>query len=352
MSLLERTEVMKVVAMNGFGSTDTFTLEKRKIPNPNAGEIRIQIKSVGFNPVDWKIRKNWYEGDSKQVMGCECSGIVDAIGHGTEGFCVGDEVSALTFRSSNGSYAQYSCVPQELVIKKPKNLSFEEASIVPLAAMTAYRATLSVSAVKKGDIVFVAGAGGGVGSFAIQLLKLAEVAKIYTIAKDEESAQFLIENIGINKDHILIYEELSKQELKEKILAMNNGLFFHATFDFVGGEIKNLCLELTGLSGHFSTVVPEVKFDFPFWEENAIPRARNLSVHQVAIGAELGSKEKDSLQIYKNHLKIIMDLLEEGKLKLPVITVVGLLSKKTVQEAHKLMESGRVKGKLVMLVQE
>lgn len=352
MSLLERTEVMEVVAINGFGSVDTFALEKRKMPNPNTGEIRIQIKSAGFNPVDWKIRKNWYGGDSKQVMGCECSGIVDAIGPNTEGFSVGDEVSAMTFCSSNGSYAQYSCVPQELVVKKPKNLSFNEASTIPLAAMTAYRATLSVSAVKKGDIVFVAGAGGGVGSFAIQLLKMAEVAKIYTIAKDEESARFLTENIGINKDHILIYEGLSTQELKEKLLAMNKGHFFHATFDFVGGKMKSLCLELTGLSGHFSTVVPEMNFDFPFWEENAIPRARNLSVHQVAIGAELGSKEKGSLQIYKNHLKIIMDLLEVGKLKPPFITVIGLLSKKTVQKAHELMESGRVKGKLVMLVQE
>lgn len=285
-------------------------------------------------------------------MGCECSGIVDAIGSCVEDFSIGEEVSAMTFLSSNGSYAQYSCVPQELVIKKPKNLSFNEASIVPLASMTAYRATLAVSAVKKGDVVFVAGAGGGVGSFAIQLLKKAEASEIYTIAKDEESAHFLIQNTGINKDHILIYDGLSNEELKDKILTMNKGRFFHATFDFVGGEMKSLCLELTGFSGHFSTVVPEAKFDFPFWEENSIPRGRNLSVHQVAIGAELGSIEKRDMKIYKNHLKIIMDLLEKGELKPPVVTVMGLLSEKTVQRAHELLESGRVKGKLVMVIED
>ena len=343
---------MQVVAMNGFGPLDTFALEKRKTPTPETGEVRIRIKSVGFNPVDWKIRKNWYGGDPKQVMGCECSGIVDAIGPGVEDFSVGDEVSAMTFRSSNGSYAQYSCVPQELVIKKPKNLSFNEACIVPLASMTAYRATLAVSAVKKGDIVFVAGAGGGVGSFAIQLLKKAGAAKIYTIARDEKSAHFLIQNAGINKDHILIYAGLSNEELKDKLLTMNEGHFFNATFDFVGGEMKSLCLELTGFSGHFSTIVPEAKFDFPFWEENSIPRGRNLSVHQVAIGAELGSTEKRSMQVYKEHLKIIMDLLEAGELKPPSVTVMGLFSKKTVQQAHELLESGRTKGKLVMVVEE
>ena len=61
-------ETMKVVAMSGFGPIDTFRLEERKMPAPNTGEIRIRIKSTCFNPVDWKIRKDWYGGDPKQVM--------------------------------------------------------------------------------------------------------------------------------------------------------------------------------------------------------------------------------------------------------------------------------------------
>lgn len=156
-------ETMNVVAMDGFGSLETFKLEERKTPSPKSGEIKIQIKSAAFNPVEWKIRKNWYGGDSKQVLGFDCSGVVESVGPDTKGFSIGDEVSAITFRSSNGSYAQYACVPQEFVAKKPKNLSFNEAAIIPLAGMTAYRATLAVSAAHQGDIVFVAGAGGGVG---------------------------------------------------------------------------------------------------------------------------------------------------------------------------------------------
>lgn len=177
------------------------------------------------------------------------------------------------------------------------------------------------------------------------------MTEIYTIAKDEESADFLVKNLGIAKDHILIYGGLSTEELKTRLIEMNNGNLFNSTFDFVGGEIKKLCLELTGHSGHFSTIVPESKFDFSFWEENSIPRGRNLSVHQVNIGAELGSTEKKSLQVYQRHLKVLMTLFEEGSLVPPPVTVVGSLSDKTVRQAHELLESGRVKGKLVMVVE-
>jgi NADPH:quinone reductase len=344
-------EMMKVVALNGFGSIESFQDELREEPIPKEGELKIRIKAAGFNPVDWKIRKNWYGGDPKQVMGCECSGIIDAIGPGEKQFAVGNEVYALTFRSSNGSYAEFSCVPRQLVAKKPSNISFVEASTVPLAAMTAYRATLAVASVKPEDTVFVAGIGGGVGSFALQFLLMAGVKEIYTVAKNEESAQFLVDTMNIPKDHILIYEGLSYDDLKEKILAMNRMHLFDATFDLVGGEMKRLCLELTGLSGHFSTIVPESNFNFPFWEENSIPRGRNLSVHQVAIGAELGSTAKNSMDIYARHLEIITKLMEEGRLLPPHVTIVGWLEAKTVKKAHLLLETSRVKGKLVMIVE-
>jgi len=338
---------MKVIAMNGFGSIDTFKLEERKIPSPKEKEVRIKIISSGFNPVDWKVRKNWYGGDEKQILGFDCSGIIDAIGNGVTRFKTGDEVFAMTLNSSNGSYSQYSCVPEELVAKKTKNLSFDEAAAIPLAAMTAYRATLAPLTVKKGDFVFIAGAGGGVGSFAVQLLRSAGITNIYTIARNKDSSSFLIEKMGFSKNHILIYSNISYEELKKQVLKMNNERFFNATFDFVGGDMKRLCLELTGYSGHFSTTVPEEKFDFPFWGQNAIPRSRNISVHQVEISAELGSSEKENMRIYEDHLGVIARLLDKNIIK-PFIKVIGPFNVDTVKKAHILLENGNVKGKLVM----
>lgn len=348
---MRNVNLMKAVVMSGYGTADVFSLQEVPKPEPQEGQIRIRIRASGFNSVDWKIRNNWYGGPAPRILGMDCSGIVDAVGPSTQNFSIGDEVYAMTFfRSSGGSYAEYVCVPVELAAKKPKNISFEEAAATPLAAMTAYRATVAPSAFKEGDVVFAAGLGGGVGIFAIQFIRFLGIREIFTTAKDEASARFLCEKLEIPRDHVLIYEGLSTEQLREQLIAMNHGRLFDATLDLVGGETKKLCLELTGCSGHFSTILPEQHFEFPFWGENDIPRARNLSVHQVAIGSEIGTTDRNSWQMYTRHLGRITQMLEKGELRPPFVKTVGPLCAKTVQQAHSFLECGHVKGKLVMVV--
>lgn len=306
---------MLAIWINRFGDASGFFIKESPIPTPKEGEVRIRIKAAGFNPVDWKVREGWYGGDPNLILGFDCSGIVDAIGPGVTRFDLGDEVYAMAFHSSNGTYAQYTCVPSQLVAQKPAPLSFEKAAAIPLAAMTAYRAVIATGAFKKGDRVFACGLSGGVGSFATQFLKQLGVSEIVTIPSDQKGDQL-----------------------------------FDATLDLIGGEWKKLCLELTGYSGHFVTILPEKDFQMPFWEENAIPRARNLSVHQINIGAEMADPTQEKWKIYTDHLEIITQMFEEGTLEPPLVQVVGPLSVETVQEAHRLLETRKVKGKLVMVI--
>jgi NADPH:quinone reductase len=345
--------MMKAVEMKEFGKSDVFTLGNPLKPIPKEGEICIRIKAAGFNPVDYKIREGWFAINPHQILGCDCSGIVDSLGPNTHAFSVGDEVYALCstfFRASNGSYAEYTCVPIELAYKKPKNLSFEEAASIPVAALTAYRASLAAIPFKKEDSVFVAGIGGGVGSFLVQFLKIAGVKKIYTLARNAQSADYIEKEEGIARDHILIYEGLSHEELRTALLQLNGNRLYDVTIDLVGGAIKELCLELTGFSGHFSTTLPESDFlSFDVWSEHALPRARNLSLHQVAVGAELGSPHRKDWQIYQRHFKAISEWIEKGLVK-PKTQIVGNLSVESVRKAHDLLESHHVKGKLVISV--
>lgn len=344
---------MKAIITKCFGTTDVFTIEHIEKPIPQSGQICIRVKAASFNPVDYKIRAGWYNVNQQQILGCDCSGIIESVGPDTHHFSVGDEVYALSssfFRCSNGSYAEYVSVPEELAYKKPRNLSFEEAAAVPLAAMTAFRATLAVVNFQNHQSVFVAGIGGGVGTFVAQYLKIMGIEKVYTLAKNAQAAEYIQTQLAIPRDHILIYDGLSQNELENALLKMNNQHLFDVTVDLVGGQMKELCLKLTGYSGHFSTIVPESEFkSFDVWSENSIPRGRNLSIHQVAIGAELGSIHKGDWQIYQQHMASITAWIEQGLLK-PKIHNVGTFSIQTVQKAHTLLETGHAKGKLVMSI--
>ena len=342
---------MKAILLDAFGEAGLFREGEVPLPEPKAKEVRIQVKSAGFNPVDFKIRKGFFGGTFPLILGADCSGVIDKVGEGVLDFHVGDEVYAMPFGPrSNGSYAQYLTVPSAFVGKKPKNLSFEEAAAVPLASLTAYRALLAPHAIQKGGSLFVAGAGGGVGSVAIHLAKPWVGNQIFTVSGSAESADFLSEHLGIPRGNIVLYKGKTLSELQSALTALNGGRLFSTTLDCVGGEMKKLCLELTAHSGHFSTLLAEEeKFVYSVWDRAATPCFnRNLSIHCVSVGAEGFSSSPEGWEIYKKQLADLTTLFEKGQLPPPHVKMLGTLSVETVKEAHRLLEEGRVKGKLVM----
>ncbi len=343
---------MKAVVLEAFGDSSHLKLKEVAKPEPKRGEIRIRIKAVGFNPVDFKIRKGLFGGQPPLILGADCSGVIDAVGEQTKGLAVGDEVYAMAFgQSSNGSYAEYLCLPLEFVAKKPKNLTFEQAAAIPLSGLTAYRAVFASSAIKKGDAIFIAGAGGGLGSIAVEMAKFAGAKTIFSVAGSQSSSNFLQKEMGLKKEHILIYEGLTLEQMAQKLLAMHEDRLFDVTFDFVGDEMKRLCLDLTAHSGHFVSAVSEDStFQFPVWARGTLCFNRNLSLHFIFVGAESYSGPKESLSIYSNHLNQITKLLESGSIRPSPIQTLGELKLETVVEAHRLLETGKVKGKLVMRI--
>lgn len=344
---------MKAIVLEKFGDVSQLKLKLVDMPQPKEGEVKIQLKAAAFNPVDVKIRQGMYRGNTPMILGSDCSGIIDAVANDVTEFKVGDEVYALAFgRCSNGSYAEYLCLPSEFAAKKPKELSFEQAAALPIAALTSYRAMMASSAIKKGDVIFIAGAGGGVGSIAVQMAKLSGASTIFSVAGSEASSEFLQQELGLKNEHILLYHSLTFDQMLQRLITMNDGRLFKAAFDFVGGEMKRLCLNLVEHSGHFATIVPEnSRFNFSVWERGpSLCFNRNLSLHFVFLGAEAFSGTRQLWDIYSHHLNHIAQLFNEGHLKPPAIKSLGKLSLETVIEAHRLLEEGRVKGKLVMSV--
>ena len=162
---------MKAIVLSSFGSADNFAMADLPIPEVRKGEVRIKVRAVSFNPVDYQIRKGLPESSfaRSMILGRDLSGSVDAVSENVTDFSVGDEVFGYVCNlASSGTYAEYVSVPAELVARRPASLTHEQAAAVPVAGITASIA-LSKAGAGKTKSVFVAGGAGGVGTFATLL---------------------------------------------------------------------------------------------------------------------------------------------------------------------------------------
>jgi NADPH:quinone reductase len=136
---------MKASILKEYGGSDNFELTGLPIPSIQTGQIRIKIKAVSFNPVDFQIRKGLSESRSvtSNILGRDLPRIVDEVHEEVADFKKGDKVYCYTCNpGSSGTYTEYICVPSEIVSKKPVSLSHEQAASIPVAGITYFRRTL------------------------------------------------------------------------------------------------------------------------------------------------------------------------------------------------------------------
>ncbi len=167
---------MKAIVQERFGPPDVLRLVDTDRPEPGAGEVLVRVRAAALNPYDWHMLR----GDPyvarllggvgltrplSRVAGIDAAGQVEAVGDGVRGLRPGDEVLGFC----RGSFAEYARTPADLLVPKPAHLTFEQAAAVPMAAVTALRGIRTVGRVRAGHRVLVNGAGGGVGTFAVQI---------------------------------------------------------------------------------------------------------------------------------------------------------------------------------------
>lgn len=344
---------MRALSLPAFGSSELFHIKEMPDHAPKEYEVKIKIKAIGFNPVDYKMRKGEFPAPLPLVLGADCSGVIESIGSKVKGFKEGDAVLAFVFgQGSNGTYAESVCIDELFVYKKPSVLSFEEAAAIPLAALTAVRCLKPLKKKANSYSLFIAGGGGGVGSMLIPIAKAMGGFEIFTTASGKQSVEYLINVLGVKEENILIYKGLSIEDMEKTALTLNKGKAFDGAIDLVGKEAKRLCLSLLGFRGDFVTIVPE---DSGFSSEifvrgKSAGFANSLSLHFVFVGSESFAGTREDFRTYQSDLSEICQWIESGKLRLAAPTVVGDFSTSTLQKAHALLESGRAKGKLVMRV--
>lgn len=179
---------MRAITYAEFGDANVLTLSDIAEPSPGPDEVIVEVKAVGINPVDWKSRQGYLEGLIATVFPAvpawDVAGVVTRLGADTPEFSVGDEVFAYARKDvlHAGMLAERVAVPVRAAALKPRTATFEEAAAVPLTGLTALR-SVRRAAVGEGDRVLIHGGAGGVGSFGIQLARLAGATVVATASE-------------------------------------------------------------------------------------------------------------------------------------------------------------------------
>jgi NADPH:quinone reductase-like Zn-dependent oxidoreductase len=199
-------ESMQAIVYRCYGSADVLKLEEVEKPQPADNEVLVKVRAAGVNPLDWHymrgspyiMRMGTGFGAPKQTgLGVDFAGTVEAVGKNVTRFKPGDDV----FGGGKGVFAEYVTMGEDrALVKKPANLSFEQAASVPIAAITALQALRDEGHIKSGQKLLINGASGGVGTFAVQIASSygAEVTGVCSTRNLE-----MVRSLGA--DHVVDY---------------------------------------------------------------------------------------------------------------------------------------------------
>lgn len=166
---------MKALVLKNYRGLDGVGFAEVPRPQPGPGEILVQVRAVGLNPIDHMIPKGSFKPilplRLPATLGSDLAGVVVATGDRVTRFQPGDEVFASVFDTGGGSLAEFALAPESAAALKPARLDFVQAASIPMVGLTAWQALKERARVAPGQKVFIPAGSGGIGTFAIQLAK-------------------------------------------------------------------------------------------------------------------------------------------------------------------------------------
>jgi len=305
---------------------DENQIKSINVPTEPVGpeDVLISIKASGVNPVDWKVREGRLKKDFPYelplILGWDAAGKVAAIGSNVKEFQVGDDVFFRPEMEKHGTYADEIVVPANLVAPMPRGLTYAEAASLPLVGLTVWQALVEIGNIQPGDNVLILAGSGGIGSFAIQLAK-ARGAFVATTTSSKNS-DFVRE---LGADEVLAYD----------LGPINTTTKFDFMLDTLGGPAYGDALKLMKQNATVATIISDrdaIRPDFI----DTLEEELQLTVRFVFT-------RPDGKNM--NHIR---ELVEAQQVK-PVVTEVYPLTVDGVKKAHRSSQTGRTRGKIVLI---
>ncbi len=325
------SEKMKAITYYEYGSPKNMQLEELDRPTPKGNEVLVNVRAASINSWDWDLVKGepFYvrlvggglRKPIKKIIGCDIAGIVHQVGDKVTGFKVGDEVVGDISTSGWGGFAEFVCAKEKVMIHKPSNLSFEEAASLPQAGVMALQAATDFKKINAGDKVLINGAGGGVGSLAIQLIKElgAEITGVDRSSKFEHMK-------SLGADYVIDFTVEDFTQKPERYDYIIDVVGHHSLYDFKhalkpGGEYRMI--------GGPGKLILQAMFIAPF-----------ISLFTNKKMGILGHEPN-------KRLDYLTERVECGKLRSVIDRVFPL---EATPEAFSYFSNGEVKGKVVIKV--
>ncbi|MEO1329024.1 MAG: zinc-binding alcohol dehydrogenase family protein [Pseudomonadota bacterium] len=335
---------MKAVGYDKAGPIDApDALVDFDAPDPEMGprDLLVEVKAVSVNPVDWKVR-TLFEPTAEtrsgpaRILGWDAAGVVQAVGADVDGFAVGDRVFYAGDLTRPGSNAERQAVDHRIVGKAPASLSFAEAAALPLTTITAWEALfdrLRLESSGAGPLLIV-GAGGGVGSIAIQLARALTDATVIATASRPET-QAWVSELGAHQvlDHAQAWGPQLSAMAPDGVSAV---LATNGTDEHLDAIVESLRPQ-----GKLALIDDPKAFDI------AKLKLKSLSLHWEFMFTRSMFGTAD-ISEQGRLLGRVAEMVDAGRLRTTLAEIFGRIDAATLTRAHAFLESGRARGKIVL----
>ena len=312
---------MKAIQIGAYGEHEVLKLSEVPKPEIQSHEVLIKVAAAGMNPIDWKVRKGFFAEifpfSLPFTLGWDVAGTVVEVGSNVSRFKMGDEVFGLVnFPEVGGTCAEYVSARAVQPWYTPAKFSMEQAAAFPLAGLTAWQTLFEIGKLKPNQTVLIHAAAGGVGHLAVQFAKWKGAHVIATASKNNHD--FLAK---LGADRVIDYHQADlKAALKDTPVDL--------VLDGVGGQTTLDSLEVMQEGGILISLPAPVS---PEVEQKAQAKQIKTPWHIVYPSAV--------------HLSDMANLIDDG---LITLELTKTFSFESVAEAHKMMEEGHVRGKVVL----